>query len=319
MERMGDILPKVIEDIKEKNPDFIKQVQDYQAYLSTLDPTTSWKNTSKISDKCPYQECDGSGMNYFINIVTSEGKVEMCKCFKEKNMQKELAEVSKIPSEFVQATLKDFDVFAYPSEEEQGIAFVTLEIIKDYIEDFETNKEESTGFYIHSSTKGTGKTMLACCIANELFKRYRTSVLFTTTSELLNNFKATFNKKSDMDYNQVLELYKNVDVLVIDDIGTEKNSNWVASTLLDIIGHRVNFKKVTIYTSNIEVDELDFEYKEDVPNDSRHVTERIVERVIAKSIIIKLPETNVRRGKAKLKQAERFNKTMEKLKKGNQK
>ena len=96
---------------------------------------------------------------------------------------------------------------------------------------------------------GCGKTMLAAIVANETLKRGK-SVLFATVPQLLSSIKATFD--SEQSTAAVMKSIETVDLLVLDDLGTEKVSDWVAETLFSIINARYNDSKQTIITSNCD-------------------------------------------------------------------
>ena len=73
--------------------------------------------------------------------------------------------------------------------------------------------------------------------------------------------------------------------MIVDDIGTEKPSEWVNSIFLEILDYRISHLLVTIFTSN-------------VPQSDLKLDERIVDRIIKMSIEIHFPEESIRRKKA---------------------
>lgn len=83
---------------------------------------------------------------------------------------------------------------------------------------------------------GLGKTHLAASIANKLIENDKTVLMGRLTS-LLDAIKETFrdNTKSEK---ELIELYSNVDMMIIDDLGTEKISNWALEKLYTIIENR---------------------------------------------------------------------------------
>ena len=118
---------------------------------------------------------------------------------------------------------------------------------------------------------GSGKTVKA---AATLFYTYHKSILspkikpktckFITCPELLFEIKSTFGKpvidEGNGNYHtaeeEIIAYYKNIDVLVLDDIGVEKVTDWSLTVLYLIISHRYEHFKQTMFTSNFSLDEL---------------------------------------------------------------
>lgn len=95
---------------------------------------------------------------------------------------------------------------------------------------------------------GTGKTHLACAIANGLKENH--SVFFASFPILLEKMRT-----SNVDLDQVLS----ADLLVLDDIGSERETAWTMERLLMIVDGRLINSKPTIFTSNYEL--ADFEIR----------------------------------------------------------
>lgn len=70
-----------------------------------------------------------------------------------------------------------------------------------------------------------GKTHLACSIGNELIKNGIT-VVYGTLINLLAELKNSYEQDNNISEMQIMKLYKNVQLLIIDDLGKEKPSEW---------------------------------------------------------------------------------------------
>lgn len=122
--------------------------------------------------------------------------------------------------------------------------------------------EEGNSLYLFGKNKGTGKTSLACAIANA-YIRYRVKnnpdlgpvVYFIKTAKFLEEIRLQFNNPTP-DFPSKLELIENVELLIMDDIGAEKPSDWVRERLLNVIDQRYSNMKSTIYTSNLSIVQL---------------------------------------------------------------
>jgi DNA replication protein DnaC len=101
---------------------------------------------------------------------------------------------------------------------------------------------------------GTGKTHLAFSIANMLLSR-GSQVIAMTAIELLARIKKTYSK-SVIDEEDVLQVYSTVPLLIIDDLGKEKATDWTASTIYSIIDRRYNALLPVIVTTNYSEKEL---------------------------------------------------------------
>lgn len=124
--------------------------------------------------------------------------------------------------------------------------------VKKYVDKLLQNKTNN-GLFI-TGTYGVGKTYLASCIANELIKN-NIPVVFGTLIQLLGYIKETYRNTniSDTEY---INLYSNVDLLIIDDLGKEKPTEWVLEKLFLIVNNRYNNYLPIVITTNYNRKEL---------------------------------------------------------------
>ena len=115
------------------------------------------------------------------------------------------------------------------------------------------NGETDKGLFI-TGTYGVGKTYLASCIANEVIKN-KITVVFGTLIQLLDYIKDTY-KDSDMSDKEYLNLYSSVDLLIIDDLGKEKPTEWVLEKLFLIVNNRYNNYLPIVITTNYNRNQL---------------------------------------------------------------
>jgi len=111
---------------------------------------------------------------------------------------------------------------------------------------------------------GTGKTHLAAAIANQLI-RTGTPVICMTMIDLFARIRETFNKHEEGTEAQIRQLYTEVPLLIIDDLGSEQPTEWGSTMIFSIINARYEKYMPTIVTSNCGVDEL---VKRMTPKDS---------------------------------------------------
>lgn len=127
-----------------------------------------------------------------------------------------------------------------------------VERCKKYCENWDEIKKQGLGIYLYGDV-GTGKSLLTACIGNTLLARF-TTVLFTNFFEIAKQIKATFTGNS-MTESAFIDRLTSVDLLIIDDLGTEivmKNGEktWIQDKIYDVINARYINQKSTIFSSN---------------------------------------------------------------------
>lgn len=107
-------------------------------------------------------------------------------------------------------------------------------------------KTEERSLYIYGMP-GTGKTFLAKALNNELVKALVPVCFIRAVDLAITLRKETFGDQ----YKEVLAQFSKVPVLIIDDLGTQKNTEWVSETIFSILDSRYTNRLKTIITSNI--------------------------------------------------------------------
>lgn len=133
------------------------------------------------------------------------------------------------------------------------------EIAFNFIDNFENDSEKNLLFL---GNTGLGKTFLSNCIANELLKKGKT-VLYQTAPVMLDTIiDFRFNKNNSSIYENILD----VDLLIIDDLGTECMNSMKFSELFNVINTRLlnqnNHVTKTIISTNLNLKELSEKYDE---------------------------------------------------------
>lgn len=124
-----------------------------------------------------------------------------------------------------------------------------LKIVKNFIYNFDNPDEKNLLF---TGNTGLGKTFLSNCIANEILNINKT-VLYQTAPVMLDTIlDYRFNKNDGLIYKEIL----NVDLLIIDDLGTENAHSMKFTELFNIINSRIISNKKTLISTNLDVNEL---------------------------------------------------------------
>lgn len=143
-----------------------------------------------------------------------------------------------------------------------------VEKVEAYLKNWDENRESGRGLFFCGDV-GTGKTHLAVAVMNELMQKKRVPALFVTVPELLDNLRGTYNDPG-RNLDDWMNAVKNADFLVLDDLGSERPTDWVQERLFVIINHRYRETLPTIFTSNFGPKDL-----------GKQLGERTASRVIA--------------------------------------
>ena len=130
---------------------------------------------------------------------------------------------------------------------------------KTYCEKWEEIKRLGQGIYLYGDV-GTGKSLLTACIGNCLLNKL-VPVLFTNFFEIAKEIKRTWNYNNNETESDYIYRLSEVDLLIIDDIGTEKmlkdgEITWLQEKIYDVINARYINKMPTIFSSNESLTEL---------------------------------------------------------------
>lgn len=232
----------------------------------------------------------GNGWVLFTGADGNEYAKE-CECgLNEAERQNNKLKFANIPVAYREVSLKDIKVTMYSKEESKNGIKAILTSVKYWLDKLDEMKDYGQGLYLWSNEKGSGKTMTATAIANELMNR-KEKVKFATSMQIINEIKASWNKEDGVSESKLLRDLSDVDFLVIDDFGTEQVKDWIGERFYQIINTRYIEKKITIFTSNCVINELGYD-------------ERITNRITERCFKLHFPEESVRNYLGKIKEQE---------------
>lgn len=207
-------------------------------------------------------------------ITNSDFTVTMCNCLKQRlyNEQFNKANMSNLDtqnfntfSDLLYSDKADKEKYHTNTSPRENINLIK-NICINFINNFE-NKEQKN--LLFTGNTGLGKTFLSSCIANEIIKKGK-NVLYQTAPVMLDSIvDYRFGKTKD---SNIIDSILNVDLLILDDLGTESMNNIKFAELFNIINTRLlNQKKITktIISTNLSLNNL---YK--------NYDERIVSRIV---------------------------------------
>lgn len=190
----------------------------------------SSRRGGQLSDIC--DKCFGSGME----IVPGKG-ARACSC-RQQNAHSTHLEKAKLPRRYADCHFHNYT----PVNDSQKKAF-------RYAFDLATEYPAAEQGLLMMGTVGVGKTHLAVSILKGLTER-GFGCLFYEFGSLLKQIQDSYNKYTQTSELSVLSPVFNADVLVLDELGASKPTDWVRDTMAHIINTRYNDTKLTIFTTN---------------------------------------------------------------------
>ena len=140
-----------------------------------------------------------------------------------------------------------------------------MNIAKRYVKNWESVKENNCGLLLLGDV-GTGKSYMAACIANALAEKYVT-VRMTNCAGILNALQNTQDRKT------VFEELDKFDLLILDDLGSERMTAFGEEQVYNIINGRYECGKPLIITTNLSYEEM----KNPVTLNAKRIFDRIFE------------------------------------------
>jgi len=110
------------------------------------------------------------------------------------------------------------------------------------------------GVYLHGKA-GRGKTVMACSIAREIILK-GDYIEYYSSPKLIMQLQDSFKGEGDSAF-EMLEKISRKEVIILDDLGAEKLTDFVRQSLYFLINEREQWMKKTIITSNYSLEELD--------------------------------------------------------------
>jgi len=128
---------------------------------------------------------------------------------------------------------------------------VAFKVAKRYAERFNIS---SPSLVFYSPGPGTGKTHLAACIANHVLHEKKAPVLFKKARDLMLELRRTFADGADMTEADVLREVLSVQLLVLDDVGVDRRTDWLVSTYWTVFDRRLEWQLPVVVTTNKPVE-----------------------------------------------------------------
>lgn len=187
---------------------------------------------------CPI--CGGTGWN------VGPAGARRCECQQDDRWQRLLATAS-IPPRYENCSFESFRLPDGARELERAYT-VAAAYARDFPAALPDRNRSGLLFY---GAVGTGKTHLAVAIAQKLLER-GIGCVFTDYRDLLKRIQATFDPANPATEAGVVAPLLGADVLILDDLGVGRATDWALETLHYILNHRYSQRLATIVTTNLE-------------------------------------------------------------------
>jgi DNA replication protein DnaC len=179
--------------------------------------------------------CFGSGME----VVPSKG-ARRCRC-RTHDARTKLLEAAHIPRRYEECSIGNYQ--PANNNHSQLHAFnYTYRLVREY--------PLADRGLLFMGTCGVGKTHLSVAILRELIEKKGAPCLFYEFGSLLKEIQNSYNPISQTSELKVLAPVIETGVLVLDELGATKPTDWVKDTMMHIINTRYNNRKLTIFTTN---------------------------------------------------------------------
>ena len=216
----------------------------------------------------------------------------ICKCEseereriqKQKDYEEEMRRIERLKvASLMDAKLKSATLKTFTQKEDNQKLYT---IVKNYVDNFETFYKSNRGL-LFWGTVGTGKSYAAACIANELLNR-KIPVVMTSFVKVLQVIQD--NTENETEFVNRLCAAR---LLIIDDLGTERNTDYALEKVYNVIDSRYRSGKPLIVTTNLTLTELQN------PQDTPHA--RIYDRLLEMCAPVCFSGENFRRESAQNK------------------
>ncbi len=191
---------------------------------------------------CPLGVCDGSGW-----ILGPEDVARPCECRGERlSRGRSRGVASSIPARYRGVS---FDRPPVSDMARDLTARLAVQEARSYIQNLDENLARGKGLWFMGGT-GTGKTTLGMLIASEALKAGKTVGIYFTP-KLLTRIRQTYQEaEQENAYARFFERVTSVDLLYIDDLGSERRTDWVVEQLYAVVNERYENQRPMLVTSN---------------------------------------------------------------------
>jgi DNA replication protein DnaC len=174
-----------------------------------------------------------------MEVMPGKG-ARRCRCRAE-DAQKKLLEAAHIPRRYEECSLANYRPATNNGSQLRAFNYA-YRLIREY-------PSVDRGL-LFMGTCGVGKTHLSVAVLRELIEKKGVPCLFYEFGSLLKEIQNSYNPVSQTSELKVLTPVIEAEVLVLDELGATKPTDWVRDTMMQVINTRYNERRLTIFTTN---------------------------------------------------------------------
>ena len=202
--------------------------------------------------ECGFFDIENADVRSILFDRDPENKLELLELAKCKCAQKEKDQVIADGRRFAAATLphsqmpKTFDNFLPRPGTEEMLATA---------KEFTDGEGSGYRFLTIQGAFGNGKSHVMEAMARAMLK-HGAHVRYTLAKDFLDRLRSTYNRRNDDDFYDVLEEYKNVHALFLDDLGAEADTDWASSQLTGLVEARIQAGARMVISTNLTREQM---------------------------------------------------------------
>lgn len=196
------------------------------------------------------EQLDLESINLLGNIHIFSKKC-LCDRKKEEELEKrkKLQHIASLKKScFKSPVAGNYRFSFYEGEKEQSYT-----IALNFAKNFEEMQKDNIGLLFYGSV-GSGKSFLASCIANYLIEEKLLSVKMRNFAEIINDLQSG---GFSLDKNKYIDSITNVPLLILDDLGIERDTSYAKEQVYNVINARYQKQKPTIITTNLSFETIE--------------------------------------------------------------
>ena len=233
-------------------------------------------NSKEDSSSCGVRYCDKCGEP--LEVLFPDGPIlgmdrhpRMCECMRIKNFQETMERLEREHKEKISRNrsicFADKKMYEWNLKNDDR-SVPAMVHARNYVDKFELMLEDNIG-YLFWGGVGTGKSYMAACIANALLDKEYT-VKMTNFATIINDLFCCEDK------NEYIDALVKYDLLIIDDLGAERGTEYAVENVFNVIDRRYRSGKPLIITTNLHLSMLINEQS----LDKKRIYDRILELCI---------------------------------------